>query len=95
MWFFQYSEVRKTLKTRKKRSKGRGNQEEQRRRRRERLKNLPPKTENLYRCIDGNYTNHPAGWCYWYHGALAQGHIDTHRCDKRQCKRFRKDYPFE
>ena len=69
-----------------------GNVKAQRKRRRkalkERKKMKPAETE--VQLIDGNYTLYPAAYCKRHGGYLTQGLINTHRCDKRNCKGFQK-----
>lgn len=78
--------MKKTLKN----NHGKGNIKAQRKRRKERLKNRPPKAEELFLLIDGNYSFYPVAFCK-YHGAyMTQGLCDIHRCEKRKCPRFRK-----
>lgn len=71
-------------------NKGKGNRKAQQKRRRERLKQRPVKASNKVRLIDGNWSFYPAAFCAYHDGYLTQGLIDTHRCNKRNCKGFRK-----
>ena len=54
-----------------------------------------PRTKNYYETIDGNWTNHPVAFCYYYKAALTRGLMHTHRCSDRHCKRLDKNYKFE
>ena len=65
-----------------------GNRKAQRKRRRERLKNLPPKQNEKFELIDGNYSYYPVAYCKCHGAYLTQGLIDTHRCSKRKCNGF-------
>lgn len=77
--------VKKTLKT----NKGKGNRKRQLKRRRERLKNLPPRKDEVYELIDGNFTHYPVAECRCHGGWLTEGLIETHRCRQRQCSGFK------
>jgi hypothetical protein len=76
--------VKKTLKNKK------GNIKAQRKRRRERRKNLPPKQKEACELIDGNWSHYPVAECLYHKGFLTNGLVDTHRCEKRHCKWFKK-----
>ena len=71
-------------------NKGKGNRKAQQKRRRNRWKNIPPKQDEPFQLIDGNWSFYPIGECSRYHGYLTQGLCDTHRCIERECQRFRK-----
>lgn len=73
-----------------KNSNGKGNRKAQRKRRKERLKNRPPKQKEKVLLIDGNFSFYPDAYCKWHGAFLTQGLIDTHRCLKRKCPRFKK-----
>lgn len=77
--------VKKTLKNKK----SRGNRKRQLKRRRERLKKLPPRKEELFELIDGNFSHYAVAECKVHGGWLTEGLIRTHRCDKRKCSGFK------
>lgn len=48
-----------------------------------------------YRCIDNNWTYHPAAYCKYHQGVLTEGLMKTHRCRERKCKRLDETIKFE
>lgn len=68
--------------------KNKGNKKRQRQRRRERMKNLPLRFSQKVQLIDGNFSYYPRAFCEYYDAFLTDGLINTHRCDKRHCKRY-------
>ena len=78
--------VKKTLKN----NHGKGNRDAQKKRRKERLKNRPPKQDQRFLLIDGNWSHYPEGFCVYHCAFMTQGLLDTHRCVQRKCQKFRK-----
>lgn len=68
---------------------GRGNIKAQQQRRKQRLKYRPSKRDHEYELIDGNLTYYPTGYCEWHQAYLSVGLMETHRCNKRSCFRFK------
>ena len=60
----------------------------QQKRREERLKHRPPPYKEKVELIDGNFSRYPEGYCDYYGGYMTRGLMDTHRCDRRDCKRL-------
>ena len=76
--------------TLKNKHNGKGNVKAQRKRRKQRLKKLPERWDNEVLLIDGNFSFYPVAYCFRYKAFLTQGLLDTHRCDKRHCPKFRR-----
>ena len=52
------------------------------------MKHRPPPHKEKVELIDGNFSRYPEAFCNYYGGYLTRGIMDTHRCDKRDCKRL-------
>ena|GEM_PF-4344443 len=52
------------------------------------MKHRPPPHKVKVELIDGNFSRYPEGYCDYYGGYMTRGLMDTHRCDRRDCKRF-------
>ena len=74
----------------KKNHKGKGNVKAQRKRRKKRLKELPERWDKEVLLIDGNSSFYPVAYCFHHEAFLTQGLVDTHRCDRRKCPKFRR-----
>ena len=71
--------------------RGKGNIKAQRKRRRNRLKMYPKGIwrEAEYELIDGNFSHFAVAFCENYSGYLTIGLMDTHGCERRNCKKLR------
>lgn len=69
---------------------GKGNKKEQLKRRRERLKHLPARQLKSVQLIDGNFSYYPVAYCKYHSAYLTQGLVETHRCEKRHCRRYER-----
>lgn len=69
-----------------------GDIQKQQLRRKERCKTRPPRQEDRYQLIDGNWTHYPIAECKCHRAYLTQGLIDTHRCLKRKCSGLKQLY---
>ena len=53
------------------------------------MKQRPDGLKKKVQLLDGNWSFYPVAYCTHHGGYLTQGLVDTHRCDKRQCSRYK------
>ena len=67
---------------------GKGDVRAQKKRRSERLK-FSLRQQQLFPCIDDNWTHYPISYCSYHKGYLTAGLRDVHRCELKGCKMYK------